>query len=335
MATTVLQSLQQALHGIFGDNPKAVLLGEDVLDPYGGAFKVTAGLSTTFPGRVLTTPISEAGITGVATGLALRGYRPIVEIMFGDFLTLCADQIVNHATKFTQMYGEVVCPLVVRTPMGGGRGYGPTHSQSIEKMFLGIPGLKIIASSHAHDPGAALRRVASAETMPVLFIEHKLLYGEGLIGTSADLPLTTVRDESGYDTAVLRNFTSGDPDVALIAYGGAARLVIKVMKALAAEEIRILAVLPECIDPLPADTLASLAGEADRIVIVDEGYDGFNWATGVASALYPRLWGRLACPIRTVSTDRAIIPTSFDQEAAMLVSPDRIEAAIMEVLTWG
>jgi pyruvate dehydrogenase E1 component beta subunit len=202
-------------------------------------------------------------------------------------------------------------------------------------MFLGIPGLKIIASSHAHDPGAALRRVASTETTPVLFIEHKLLYGEGLIENSADLPLTTVRDESGYDTAVLRNFTTGDPDVAVIAYGGAARLVLRVMKALAAEEIRILAILPECIDPLPADTLARLAGEADRIVIVDEGYDGFNWATGVASALYPRLWGRLACPIRSVATDRAIIPTSFDQEAAMLVSTDRIEAAIMEVLTWG
>ena len=107
------------------DDDSVFVLGEDILDPYGGAFKVTKGLSTVFPDRVLTTPISEAAITGFSTGLAIRGYKPILEIMFGDFITLCTDQIINGASKFKWMYGDKFSvPLVIRTPMGGRRGYG-------------------------------------------------------------------------------------------------------------------------------------------------------------------------------------------------------------------
>src|SRR5512139_2626079 len=101
----ILDLLTAALHNAFAADEKVYLLGEDVLDPYGGAFKVTRGLSETYPGRVLTTPISEAGFTGLAAGMALRGLRPVVEIMFGDFLTLAADQLINHVTKFRWMYG--------------------------------------------------------------------------------------------------------------------------------------------------------------------------------------------------------------------------------------
>ncbi len=140
--TTVLASLNSALRQALTQDERVLLLGEDILDPYGGAFKVTRGLSEAFPERVLTTPISEAGFTGVATGMALRGLRPVVEIMFGDFVTLIADQLINHAAKFRWMYNDQVSvPLVVRTPMGGRRGYGPTHSQTLEKLFLGVPGL--------------------------------------------------------------------------------------------------------------------------------------------------------------------------------------------------
>src|SRR5512136_2157509 len=143
---TVLESLNNGLHQAFSMEPNVYLLGEDILDPYGGAFKVTRGLSSRFPDRVLTTPISEAAIIGVASGMALRGLRPVAEIMFGDFLTLCADQLVNHASKFRWMYNDNVhVPMVVRAPMGGRRGYGPTHSQSLEKMFLGVPGMKVVA----------------------------------------------------------------------------------------------------------------------------------------------------------------------------------------------
>ena len=114
--------------------------------PYGGAFKVSKNLSFNYPERILNTPISEQSIIGIGTGLALNGYIPIVEIMFGDFMSLCFDQLINHACKFQYMYNDQVrVPLVIRTPMGGYRGYGPTHSQSLEKYFLGIPNLKILA----------------------------------------------------------------------------------------------------------------------------------------------------------------------------------------------
>src|SRR4249919_322883 len=106
--STYLKSLQTSLHYIFETYPEVVLLGEDILDPYGGAFKVSLGLSTKYKDRVITTPISESSIIGVANGLALRGLKPIAEIMFGDFLTLCADQIINHAVKFRRMYNEQV-----------------------------------------------------------------------------------------------------------------------------------------------------------------------------------------------------------------------------------
>jgi pyruvate/2-oxoglutarate/acetoin dehydrogenase E1 component len=151
--STVLDRLNHALHQALEADERVYILGEDILDPYGGAFKVSRGLSTKYPDRVLTTPISEAAIVGLASGMALKGLLPIVEIMFGDFVTLAADQLVNHAAKFRWMYNDQVrVPLVVRTPMGGRRGYGPTHSQSLEKMFMGIPGLKVVAPNTLGDP---------------------------------------------------------------------------------------------------------------------------------------------------------------------------------------
>ena len=145
--------LGDTLRRLLEDDPRVVILGEDVVDPYGGAFKVTRGLSTDFPDRVRATPISEGAIAGVAAGLALAGYRPIAEIMFGDFLTLCFDQVVNHIAKYEAMYdGGATCPVILRTPSGGGRGYGPTHSQSLEKHFLGVPHLRVVAASLHHDP---------------------------------------------------------------------------------------------------------------------------------------------------------------------------------------
>ena len=140
------QALNAALHEIFERDERVYLLGEDLLDPYGGAFKISQGLSTRWPDRVLTTPVSEASIFGVSAGLALRGYRPILEIMFGDFIALGLDQVVNGIAKFRAMFDDrVTVPLVVRTPMGGRRGYGPTHSQSLEKLLVGVPGITVVA----------------------------------------------------------------------------------------------------------------------------------------------------------------------------------------------
>jgi len=161
---------------------RVYVIGEDILDPYGGAFKVTQGLSTAFPHRTLTTPVSEAGMIGIATGMALRGLLPVVEIMFGDFLTLAADQVINHMTKFRYMYNDQVSvPLVLRTPMGGRRGYGPTHSQTLEKLFMGSPGLRILAPSILIDPGELLLLAIFEDDDPVLFIENKVMYTQSVL----------------------------------------------------------------------------------------------------------------------------------------------------------
>ncbi|MEJ2264009.1 MAG: hypothetical protein P8X95_11220 [Anaerolineales bacterium] len=147
------------------------------MDPYGGAFKVSRGLSSAFPERVLTTPVSEAGIVGLAAGMALRGLLPVVEIMFGDFTTLIADQLINHIAKFRWMYNDQVrVPIVIRVPMGGRRGYGPTHSQSLEKLYLGVPGLRVLAPSSLGAPGELLSKAILEDEDPALFVEHKLLY---------------------------------------------------------------------------------------------------------------------------------------------------------------
>ena len=144
--TTVVSSLNASLHKIMTEDESVFLIGEDILDPYGGTFKVTKGLSESYPSRVLTTPISEAAIVGIACGMAMRGIKPVVEIMFGDFITLASDQIINHASKFRWLFNDhFTVPMVIRTPMGGYRGYGATHSQCLEKLFLGVPGLRTIA----------------------------------------------------------------------------------------------------------------------------------------------------------------------------------------------
>jgi len=175
--STVLQALNEAMHEAMARDDRVLFLGEDILDPYGGAFKVAKGLSTRFPDRVLTTPISEAAITGIAAGLALRGMRPVVEIMFGDFLSLAFDQLLNHACKYRWMYNsQVRVPMVVRTPMGGRRGYGPTHSQCTEKHFVGMPGLRVVAPNSLCDPKRLLLRAILSDDEPTLFVEHKLLY---------------------------------------------------------------------------------------------------------------------------------------------------------------
>jgi acetoin:2,6-dichlorophenolindophenol oxidoreductase subunit beta len=335
--TTCLQSLNAGLARAFDADPRVLMLGEDLVDPYGGAFKVSKGLSTRFPGRVISTPISEAGITGVAAGLAVRGLRPVVEIMFGDFLTLCTDQIVNHITKFALMYPGVSVPLVIRTPMGGGRGYGATHSQSLEKMFLGVPGLTVVSPSLAHDAGALLQHAVLHDDSPVLFIENKLLYGQPLVGAAGDcLSVKLLDGDPAYPTAVVRNLPASAPDLTVLAYGGTSRTLFNVMRRFAGEEISIQAVLPARLRDLPAASLAAIAAQvraAPRVLIVEEGTAGFNWGSEMAALLYEQLLPVLKHPIRRLAADDALIPCAAAKEDAVLVTEDKIEATLLDMLS--
>lgn len=331
--TTCLQSLREGLAAAFAADERVLLLGEDVLDPYGGAFKVSQGLSSAYPGRVFSTPISEAGFTGLAVGMAMRGLKPVVEVMFGDFLTLCADQIVNHMTKFSSMYPGVSVPLVVRSPMGGGRGYGATHSQSLEKMFLGIPGLKVVAPSLVHQPGDLLRYAIVSDMAPVLFVENKLLYGQSLCTTGNDTLQVEQRDATdGYPTVVVRNLPSVAPDVTVIAYGGASRPLLSVMRRLAEEEISVKAVFPSLLCPVPLGSLLDEVCDAERLLLIEEGSAGFNWGSEVAALLYEKLYTQLKQPIGRLSAEDAIIPCAEVLENKVLVTDDKVEQAILGMM---
>lgn len=348
---TYLESLRRALHDILAQDPAAVVLGEDILDPYGGAFKVTQGLSTRFPERVFTTPICEASIVGMSVGLALRGLHPIAEIMFGDFVALAADQLVNHAAKYPAMYnGQVTAPLVVRTPMGGGRGYGPTHSQSLERLFFGIPHLKLIAASHAHDAGALLRQ-AAADPEPVLFVEHKLLYPLPLLvpdrlesakpipspgafaAVSPRLAARTALDAHGYPIVTLANHPAGvPPDVTVVAYGGMSRLLAPVLERLADEEVWVQAVLPACISPLDGAAVAAVAAASGRVLVVEESPAAFGWGAEVAAAVYERLGDRLLAPVRRLGAAPTVIPAAKPLEDQVLIGEPTLESALLELL---
>jgi pyruvate/2-oxoglutarate/acetoin dehydrogenase E1 component len=265
-----------------------VLLGEDLLDPYGGAFKVTRGLSTAYPGRVMSTPISEAGMVGLAAGMALRGLRPVVEIMFGDFLTLAADQLINHAAKFRWMYNDKVrVPLVVRTPMGGRRGYGPTHSQTLEKLFLGVPGMRVLAPSALIDPGELLCRTILAGEDPTLFVENKLLYrlpvGSGSLLQEVDLHRTD--GAAPVVTGVVRS--APPPVLTITAYGYMADLALQAMVKLAFEaEVFCELVVPSQLAPYDAAPLAESVSRTGRLLVVEEGTRTLGWgAEALASCV--------------------------------------------------
>ncbi|MEO9297554.1 alpha-ketoacid dehydrogenase subunit beta [Devosia alba] len=316
-----VESVRASLTQVMEDE-RAQFLGEDVLDPYGGAFKVSAGLSSKYPDRVHTTPISEGAIIGVATGMAMRGLRPVAEIMFGDFLTLCADQIVNHATKFAAMYnGKVKVPMIVRSPVGAGRGYGPTHSQSLEKMFLGTPHLRVIAPSHAHDPGELLAQAYTAGGV-TLFLEHKMLYPLELFAGSN---LISRKVGAGaFPSVTLCNHDRRSPcDIILVGFGGSSRLFVPALELLAAEEIRASAVLCAEIGAMSGDLLVECR-QAERILVVDEASAGFNWSSEVVAFLYDQLVPNLRHPIGRLNSECDIIPTSRAQEEVAIVTTAKI-----------
>lgn len=326
-----LTGVQTGLANALATNEKVVILGEDIVDPYGGAFKATKGLSTSFPGRVISTPISEGGFTGVAVGMALRGFRPVVEIMFGDFLTLCTDQIVNHMAKFPGMFnGQVKVPLVIRTPMGGGRGYGATHSQSLEKMFLGLPDIKVVAPCHLHSVDDILQHAILTDDDPVLFIENKLLYP---LDQHTQIFMEQTDEIPGYPTVALKNFSSGQPDVTVFAYGGMSRELVPLLDKLQTDELNVTAVFPSSLWPVPFETLAHYGSQCERLVICEEGTTGFNWGSEVAVLLYEKLNSKLVAPIVRLAAASQVIPAARPLETEALVTADKIENAIWELMS--
>ncbi len=323
--------LNAALTEAFETRDDVVLLGEDVLDPYGGAFKVTKGLSTRWPDRVLTTPVSEPSLFGVAAGLAVRGRRPVLEIMFGDFVALGLDQTVNGIAKFREMYDDQVrLPLVVRTPMGGRRGYGPTHSQSLEKFLLGVPGISVVAPSECHDLRAMLLAAIDDEN-PVFFIENKLMYGRPnrrpVDGRVGELRC----DEVGAPYPALR-FSGNDFSGAaatIVTYGGMLPIALEAaVRLIIDDEIFTEVIVLGRLLPLDLEPVLESVARTGSLVTLEEGTLTAGVGAEIAARVQSEAWDDLRRPVERIAARDGIIPATRSLEDAVLPGVQDVVRAI-------
>lgn len=332
MSERVVENLNRALHAAMSADERVYFIGEDVLDPYGGAFKVARGLSTKFPERVLTTPISELAIAGVANGLALAGQRPIVEFMFGDFIFLAFDQIVNFAAKTVTMYGErVPHHLLVRCPVGGHRGYGATHSQSVQKHFIGVPNLALFELSPLHDNALQLPRLLERGEPSILF-ESKTLYAQPQLseGTIDDLFAFDFLDA---ERLVARAFIDESASVMIITGGGMFGACLKAARELFFEhEIEAQIVVPFQLYPFDVQKIAPALRDSAAIYVVEESTAGGTWGAEVAAVIAREL-PQLRAPVRLIHSADAIIPSARHLEKGVLVQPEDIVQRISRDLT--
>jgi pyruvate/2-oxoglutarate/acetoin dehydrogenase E1 component len=334
---TVLDSLNQSLHQLMETDERVVILGEDILDPYGGAFKVTRGLSTRFPARVFTTPISEAAIVGLASGLALRGLLPIAEIMFGDFLFLAGDQLVNHAAKFRDMYnGEVRVPLVIRTPMGGRRGYGPTHSQSVEKHFMGVPGLWVVAPHVLSSPGELLRQATLDCQDPVVFVESKTCYSRPLMSALPEMTASVLTDDdSPFPTMLFRHRNGPPADGLMWCYGGMVPHCVEAVAHLrAAEGLSVDLAVVSQLSPLPSTHIHRVLDDArpKLSVYVEEASVEHGWSAELLAQVQEYVSSTPRDPIRheRIGAVHSVIPSSRDLERSVLPQVEDIVTRVLE-----
>lgn len=321
--------LHDCLAARMEDDSQTLLLGEDIAAPYGGAFKVMRDLSERFPQRVVSTPISEAGITGIANGLALGGYRPVLEIMFGDFVTLALDQLINHASKFHHMYnGQVTCPLVLRTPMGGGRGYGPTHSQSLDKFLAGIDTVTLCALNSVVDPAQVYAQVFAAPH-PVVVLEHKLDYGRRMAARTMPGYVTEQAD-AGWPVARVRP-RSSQPDLTLVTYGGMTDTVIAGLETLFVEHgIKVEVIILSRLCPLDLTPILDSVQGTRCLVTVEEG-SGF---TGIGAEVIAQVMETVNFPVRVkrIAAQSVPIPSVRSLEDRVLPTRQSIIQTISEFM---
>ncbi|MDQ2105972.1 dehydrogenase E1 component subunit alpha/beta [Azospirillum isscasi] len=328
-AGRLVDAINAGLHRALAEDERVVLLGEDIEAPYGGAFKATRDLSHAFPGRVLNTPISEAALVGLGNGLALAGRRPVVEIMFGDFLTLGFDQLLNHAAKFRGMYGgRVKVPLVVRTPMGGRHGYGPTHSQSLEKHFLGIPDLDVVALHSRADAAALYARLPAEIDGPLLVIENKGAYREEG-GTDLIRGFDYQETDERWPTLLIR--PRGPADCTLFCYGGMLREAERAADILFEEdEILVEIVCPVALHPFNAAPLLDSVSRTRRLVTVEEGCAFAGMGSEIVAWLAEH--GDVPFRCRRLGAASHPIPAAIEAEAALLPDAAAIRKAIQDVM---
>ena len=322
--------LNEVFIDLMSSNSKIIMLGEDICSPYGGAFKVTKDLSIKFPDRIFNSPISEAAIVGIGSGLGLMGFMPVVEIMFGDFITLAFDQILNHLAKFFQMYNrQIQSSVVIRTPMGGGRGYGPTHSQSLERHLLGIPGIRILEMNHMTSPEQLYKPLLKNCGLPSIVIENKLLYASTLF-TRVPIGFELIHSNEEFPTAIL-NPSSNKVDVTLLGYGGSSQLLSESCEILFHKhDIIAQVIVPMQIYPFSISSILTSITRSSNLIIVEEGQGFASFGSEVVTQLAEV--GKLKeINVIRVCAKNYCIPSSGLLEKAFLPSVEQIVASVLEI----
>jgi len=314
----IREALNEALREEMRRDPSVFLLGEDIIDPWGGSFRVTEGLYTEFgPERVRETPISEAGIVGCAIGAALLGMRPVAEIMFEDFAACAMDQIVNQAAKLRYMSGgQVSCPIVIRMAGGAGRAAAAQHSQSLEAWFAHVPGLKVVMPSTPAD-AKGLLKAAIRDPDPVIFIEAKMAYSvKGPVPDDPDfvIPLG-VADVKRPGT-----------DLTLVATSRQVLWALNAADKVAQEDgIETEVVDLRCLFPLDHRTVIESVKKTHRLLIVQEAAERGGFASEIATIVQEQAFDYLDAPIRRLAAANTPIP--FAPQLEMSVIPDEAKIA--------
>ncbi len=321
--TTFVKAVNEALKRAMREDETVIVLGEDVAE--GGPYTATAGLAEEFgPERVRNTPISEGAVCGVAIGAAQAGLRPVVEIMFIDFITLALDQLVNQAAKAHFMSGgQLSVPLVLRTQGGAGERAGAQHSQSLEAWMTHVPGLKVVMPSCAAD-AAGLLMGAIADPNPVVFVENKALYfrREQLTGEPAPIPLGQARTRR-----------TGE-DITIVA---TSRLVSEALRAadrLASDGVAAEVIDPCTLVPLDLDTIAGSVRRTGRAVVAHEAVIAGGVGAEITAAVHEVAFDCLEAPIQRVGAPFTPVPVSPPLEDAYRSSAEDIYAAARVAIEW-
>jgi pyruvate/2-oxoglutarate/acetoin dehydrogenase E1 component/TPP-dependent pyruvate/acetoin dehydrogenase alpha subunit len=316
------QAIQEALCEAMDRDERVFVFGEDVAE-YGGCFKVTRGMLERYGAqRIVNTPISEASIVGLCTGAAMGGVRPVAELMFMDFALLAFDQLFNHAGKFRYIYnGQISVPLVVRTPMGGYRGYGATHSQCLDALAMHLPGVRIVTPWSPRDAKGLLATCLAGDD-PVLFVEHKALYG-----TTGPVPKRSERLPLGRAQVVRPG-----QHLTLCANSYMVSLALQAAELLAGDGIQAEVVDLRCLNPLDRETVSQSAARTQGLVLIEESHRTGGWGAELAASVQELVFGYLDAPILRVAAEDVPIPAAPELERAVLPSVEKILAAARRLI---
>jgi len=333
---TIAEAIREALREEMMRDSSVFLIGEDIGIPggWGGPFTVTQGLAEEFGHeRVIDTPISETGIVGLAIGAAMMGFRPVAEVQYCDFLFCAMDQIANQAAKLRYMSGgQVKVPLVLRAPTGA-TGRGTQHAQSLEGLFIHIPGLKVVVPSTPYDAKGLLKS-SIRDDNPVLFFEHKLLYGSrGARKERAGIEILGEVPEEDYTIPLgIADVKRVGKDITIVAKLLMLHRSLEAAEELSKEGIEVEVIDPRTLVPFDKETIINSVKKTNRLLIVDEGPKTGGWAAEVAAIIVEEAMDYLDAPVRRLCTYDVPIPFSPVLESYVIPSKERIIQAVKEML---